>query len=99
MNPNSSFIDSGWRREQVREAWLQAQQVANKELVDSEVRQAMTRMAEVFAEDVAAEERLAASLLLWPAQQLQVPLLFLHHLLLHVFLFFATFSFHFSNGR
>ena len=45
--------------------------MANKELVDSEVRQAMTRMAEVFAEDVADEERLAAALLLWPAQQLQ----------------------------
>ncbi|KAI9561005.1 hypothetical protein GHT06_011961 [Daphnia sinensis] len=55
----------------VREAWLEAQEVANKELVDSEVRQAMTRMAEVFAEDVADEERLAAALLLWPAQQLQ----------------------------
>lgn len=57
--------------EQVREAWLEAQEIANKELVDSEVRQAMTRMAEVFAEDVADEERLAAALLLWPAQQLQ----------------------------
>lgn len=45
--------------------------MANKELVDSEVRQAMTRMAEVFAEDVAAEERLASALLLWPVQQLQ----------------------------
>ena len=56
---------------QVREAWLEAQEVANKELVDSEVRQAMTRMAEVFAEDVADEERLASALLLWPAQQLQ----------------------------
>jgi hypothetical protein len=55
----------------VREAWLEAQEVANKELVDSEVRQAMTRMAEVFAEDVADEERLASALLLWPAQQLQ----------------------------
>ena len=55
----------------VRQAWLEAQEVANKELVDSEVRQAMTRMAEVFAEDVAAEERLASALLLWPAQQLQ----------------------------
>ena len=40
-------------------------------MVDSEVRQAMTRMAEVFAEDVADEERLAAALLLWPAQQMQ----------------------------
>ena len=55
----------------VREAWLQAQDVANKELVDSEVRQAMMRMAEVFAEDVAAEERLAAALLFWPTQQMQ----------------------------
>ena len=55
----------------VRQAWLEEQEVANKELVDSEVRQAMTRMAEVFAEDVAAEERLASALLLWPAQQLQ----------------------------
>lgn len=45
--------------------------MANKELVDSEVRQAMTRMAEVFAEDVAAEERLASALLIWPVQQLQ----------------------------
>lgn len=56
---------------QVRQAWLEAQEVANKELVDSEVRQAMTRMAEVFAEDVATEERLAAALLLWPVQQVQ----------------------------
>ena len=45
--------------------------MANKELVDSEVRQAMMRMAEVFAEDVAAEERLASALLLWPVQQFQ----------------------------
>ena len=29
------------------------------------------RMAEVFAEDVAAEERLAAALLFWPTQQMQ----------------------------
>ena len=55
----------------VRQAWLEAQDIANKELVDSEVRQAMTRMAQVFAEDAAAEERLASALLLWPAQQLQ----------------------------
>lgn len=55
----------------VRQAWLEAQDIANKELVDSEVRQAMTRMAEVFAEDVAAEERLATALLLWPVQQIQ----------------------------
>lgn len=56
---------------QVRQAWLEAQEIANKELVDSDIRQALTRMAEVFAEDVGVEERLASALLLWPVQQLQ----------------------------
>ena len=44
------------------------------ELVDSKVRQAMTRMAEVFAEDVTDEERFGPSTLVGPTAAIRTTL-------------------------